>query len=90
MIQDLEILDSLLKKGYDRRATPTNHYNSTSPTTAYVSIIVSSISSPSPMSMVSVDSFPTVISLITVDSLMQSTFASKYDSSLGDAIIADL
>lgn len=25
MMQDLQILDELLKKGYDRRATPTNH-----------------------------------------------------------------
>ncbi|CAL8142119.1 unnamed protein product [Orchesella dallaii] len=48
---DLTILDQLLKQGYDRRATPTNHLNNTTPTQVYLELFVRSFGSPSPLTM---------------------------------------
>ncbi|XP_035707063.1 glycine receptor subunit alpha-2 isoform X2 [Folsomia candida] len=50
-IEDLGILDKLLKRNYDRRATPTNHLNNTTPTKVYVELFVRSFGSPSPVTM---------------------------------------
>ncbi|CAG7722599.1 unnamed protein product [Allacma fusca] len=50
-VQDLVILDELLKKGYDRRATPTNHYNKSTPTSVYCELYMRSMSSPNPLTM---------------------------------------
>lgn len=45
----LQILDSLLKKDYDRRATPTNHLNNA--TTVYCELYIRSFGSISPVTM---------------------------------------
>ncbi|XP_073981318.1 glycine receptor subunit alpha-2-like isoform X2 [Rhodnius prolixus] len=45
----LQVLDSLLKKDYDRRATPTNHLNNA--TTVYCELYIRSFGSISPVTM---------------------------------------
>ncbi|OXA56418.1 Glycine receptor subunit alpha-3 [Folsomia candida] len=51
MMRDLQILDELLKKGYDRRATPTNHLNNSVPTKVDCELFVRSFGSPNPLTM---------------------------------------
>ncbi|XP_066907680.1 glycine receptor subunit alpha-3 [Halyomorpha halys] len=48
-LDHLQILDSLLKKDYDRRATPTNHLNNA--TTVYCELYIRSFGSISPVTM---------------------------------------
>ncbi|XP_054280198.1 glycine receptor subunit alpha-2-like [Macrosteles quadrilineatus] len=48
-VDHLQILDSLLKKDYDRRATPTNHLNKA--TTVYCELYIRSFGSISPVTM---------------------------------------
>ncbi|XP_046682348.1 glycine receptor subunit beta-type 4-like [Homalodisca vitripennis] len=48
-VDHLQILDSLLKKDYDRRATPTNHLNNA--TTVYCELYIRSFGSISPVTM---------------------------------------